>query len=28
MNHGDDNPTTDTTEVKRLIERVKQGKLD
>jgi len=28
MKHDDDIPTTDTTEVKRLIERVKQGKLD
>jgi hypothetical protein len=28
MKHDDDIPTTDTTEIKRLIERVKQGKLD
>ncbi|HEU0173943.1 MAG TPA: hypothetical protein VFV58_06745 [Blastocatellia bacterium] len=28
MNNNDDIPTTDTTEIKRLINRVKQGELD
>src|SRR5262245_51507119 len=28
MKNNDDIPTTDTTEIKQLIERVKQGKLD
>ena len=28
MKHNDDIPTTDTTEIKQLINRVKQGELD
>jgi hypothetical protein len=28
MKHDNDLPTTDTTEIKQLIDRVKQGKLD
>jgi hypothetical protein len=28
MNYNDDIPTTDTTEIKQLINRVKQGELD